>query len=196
MVPCLALRCGAVPCCAALCFLSDIQYQISCKLSCVGYRNVRVYSYLWFLYLVALSRFCSVFFSFSLQSHTYAADQNMTSPTSIQYNTGQQAYSVTQGNQISSAQAAVGTIKSLVKKQLLALSNSLVAPIHGRPFTFSCMLPCASVAGGVSRPRSGALVRILLICMWCDVHFFHGRWVSGRPGGVSGYSRAWCRSVS
>ena len=53
---------------------------------------------------------------------------------------------------ISSAQVALGLIKSLV------------APNHGlllsAPFTFRCIFPVASVAGGASRPRSGALVHI------------------------------------
>ena len=46
----------------------------------------------------------------------------------------------------------------------LDIIKSLVAPNHGpllsAAFTFCCILPCASVAGGVSRPRSGALVQI------------------------------------
>ena len=53
---------------------------------------------------------------------------------------------------ISSAQVALGIIKSLV------------APNHGpllaAPSALSCILPCASVAGSISRPRSGALVTI------------------------------------
>ena len=60
----------------------------------------------------------------------------------------------TQHRAISSAQAALGIVKSLF------------APNHGpllsAPVTcFNCILPCASVAGVVSRPRSGALVQLL-----------------------------------
>ena len=47
---------------------------------------------------------------------------------------------------------------------VLGIINWVVAPNHGSfllaPFTFSLNPPCASVAGGVSRPRSGALVTI------------------------------------
>ena len=44
----------------------------------------------------------------------------------------------------------------------LDIINSLCAPNHGPLFSalftcFSCILPCASLAGDVSRPRSGAL---------------------------------------
>ena len=44
--------------------------------------------------------------------------------------------------------------------------KSRSAPNHGllifAPFTFSCILPCASVAGGASFTRSGALADILV----------------------------------
>ena len=44
------------------------------------------------------------------------------------------------------------------------ISKSLVAPNHGPllsvSFTPSWIIPRASVAGGVSRPRSGALVKL------------------------------------
>ena len=76
--------------------------------------------------------------------YTRTADQNVTMPTSTQHNTGQLA----------------------LHKQLLALSSAcshqiiglfFVLPIHT---CFSCILPRAivAVAGGVRRPRSGALV--------------------------------------
>ena len=57
---------------------------------------------------------------------------------------------ISQHRAISSAQIALGIIKLLV------------APNHGpllsAPFAFCSLTPCASVAGGVSRPRSGALI--------------------------------------
>ena len=88
---------------------------------------------------------------------------------------------------ICSAQVALGIIKSLF------------APNHGpllsAPFTcFSCILPCASVAGGVSRPRSGALVfniiilttsdRILCSKKWSGKKCLYSREVSGYLGSV------------
>ena len=49
----------------------------------------------------------------------------------------------------------------------LDIIKSLVAPNHGHiipaPFTLCCILPGASVAGGVRRPRSGALVRTTMV---------------------------------
>ena len=110
---------------------------------------------------------------------------------------------------ISSAQVARAIFKSLVALNHGPLSAS---------FTFiSWNLPCASVAGGVSRPRSGALVHNTLIdsttVRFCppqktgfmvSVHRFVNITLLtlvqassiGRPGGVSGYPRAWYRSVS
>ena len=71
----------------------------------------------------------------------------------------QQAHSTAQHRAINSAQAARGIV------------NSIFAPNHGTllsaPLTcFSCILPCASVAGGVSRPRSGTPVLILLLLLY------------------------------
>ena len=68
---------------------------------------------------------------------------------------------ITQHRAISSAQAALGVI------QLLA------APNHGpllSAVVLCCILPCASVAAGVSRPRSGALCtyHIVLVRTWGD----------------------------
>ena len=86
-------------------------------------------------------------------NYTRTADQNVSSPS-------------TQHSTTSSAQAALGIV------------NALVAPKHGlllsALFTcFSCMLPSASEAGGVNRPRSGALVELrififlLKVLGWC-----------------------------
>ena len=53
---------------------------------------------------------------------------------------------------VSSAQAALGTLFFLPVAPTYE-------PLISAPVTwFSCILPCASVAGGVSRPRSGALL--------------------------------------
>ena len=72
-------------------------------------------------------------------NYTRNADQNVTNPASTQHSV------------ISSAQVALGIIKSLV------------APNHGPLLSapFACILPFASVAGVVSRSRSGALVEPL-----------------------------------
>ena len=83
-----------------------------------------------------------IFFSSSQRT----ADHNVTSPTST-----------AQHRASSTAQVVLANIESLI------------APNHG-PFlsatiAFSCILPCASVAGGVSRPRSGVLGSILFLCI-------------------------------
>ena len=49
-VRCRGLPCGAVLCRAALCFLSNSQYQVSCEVPGTRYRNVRVYSSFCFLH--------------------------------------------------------------------------------------------------------------------------------------------------
>ena len=93
------------------------------------------------------SRFSSCFFA----NYTRSADQNVISPTSTQHSTGRA---------ISSAQVALGIIKSPV------------APNHGphlsAPFIFSYILPCASVAGGVSRLQSAALVVRIKLCWFTE----------------------------
>ena len=61
----------------------------------------------------------------------------------------------TQHRAISSAQVALGIIQSLV-----AANNGLLSPA---PFTFSCIVSCASAAAGVSRLRSGALVVVTTV---------------------------------
>ena len=57
---------------------------------------------------------------------------------------------IVQTSAISSAYVALGNIKSLATPNY--------GPFLSAPFTISCILPCVSVAGGVSRPRGGALV--------------------------------------
>ena len=57
---------------------------------------------------------------------------------------------ISQHKAISSAQVAIGIVKSLVEPNH--------GPLISAPFTCCCMLPCASVACGVSRPQDGALV--------------------------------------
>ena len=134
-VPCLTLWCCAVLRCAFFRAYSSSRYHATPGTD--GYACTCVYSsfsFFRFLHLIVLSR--SSFFL--LENYTHTGDQNVTSPTSTM-----------QLRAISSAyKAAPGIIKSLD------------APSHGSllsaAFTFSCILPCASVAGGV--PRSGALV--------------------------------------
>ena len=104
-------------------------------------------------YQVPVVRVCTRLFAFvvgfvlhlgSLRNFFFAnytrtsADHNVAPPTN------------STENLISSAQVARGIIKSIV-----ALNHG---PLLSAPFTFRWSLPCASVAGGVSRPRSGALV--------------------------------------
>ena len=94
------------------------------------------------------------FLSLLFANYTHTADQNVTLPASTQHSTAQHStaqHSTAQHKPISSAQLALGGIKLLV------------APDHGPLlsafFTFRCILPCASLAGGVSRTRSGPLVQ-------------------------------------
>ena len=138
-VPCLALRCGAGPCCTVLSF--DIQYQISCVVPGTRYHYVRVYSYFCFFSGgCPLSVLFMFFFSFFFLKLHRTGNQNVTSPIKHAHSTAQRA--------ISSAQVALGLIKSLVAPNH--------GPLRSAPFTFTCVLPCASVAGGVSCPRSRA----------------------------------------
>ena len=87
--------------------------------------------------------------------YTRTADQNIASPTSTQHSADRA---------ISSAHVAFGIIKSLVTPNH--------GPILSAPFTFlvEMYLPCASAAGGVSRPPSGALVTT-----YCNVGHTGGR---------------------
>ena len=127
-LPCRALHCGAVPCRAVLSF---------------EHRGVPG-----IIRVVAYSFFCFFSFDFSRSpcfsphaNYTRTANQNVSPPTSTQHSTGQFA----------------------LHRQLLALSFRYLHQIMGLLFLpplwwFSCILPCASVAGCVSRPRSAALV--------------------------------------
>ena len=88
-VRCRVLLCRAVLCCAALRFLSNIQYQLSCKVPGTRYRYARVYlSFCFLLHLIVLFRSPSCFF---FTNYTRTADQNVTSPTSAQHSKGQSA---------------------------------------------------------------------------------------------------------
>ena len=64
---------------------------------------------------------------------------------------------------ISSAQEALGIVRSLVA--------SNYGPLLFAPVTPCCTLPCASLAGGISRPRIGALVPST--CIPYRTHFEH-----------------------
>ena len=136
-VPFRALTCAAVLCRAALCFLSnmysrtryEMKYQVLVCTCCVLIFWV-------FLKLISLGPHV-----FPLRKlHPYCRSERH----AVSKHTAQRRAT-------SSAQAALGII------------NSLFAPNHGPLLSasitcFSCILPCASVTGGVSRPRSGAPV--------------------------------------
>ena len=135
-----AVPCGVVPCLALRCGV-----VLRCAL-------FRTYSSATGIRVVYSSFVFSTFdlswspCLFPRANYTRTADQNVTPPTSTQHSTGQFA----------------------LHKQLLALSNRCSYQIMGiflsAPYTCSsCILPCASVAGGVSRPRSGALVQKYII---------------------------------
>ena len=135
-------------CCAALCFLSNLSTSCETKYQVPGTGMSVLCTGIFAFSSVDLSR-SSCFLPHA--NYTRTADQNVTPPTITLHSAGQLA----------------------LHKQLLALSiavsahaalgiiNSLFAPNHGpllsAPFTcFSCILPCANVAGGASRPRSGS----------------------------------------
>ena len=97
-----------------------------------------VYSSFCFLQLIVLSRSPCV--PLSRKYHTYRrSERDITKHT-------------TPRRAISSAQAPLG----IIFNSLFAPNN--YGPLLPAPFTcISCVLPCSSVAGGVSGPRSGAL---------------------------------------
>ena len=91
---------------------------------------------------IVLCRSSSCFF---FASYARTADQTVTSPASTQHSTGQSPLykSSLWHNQIAIYGSCTKNHRSLLSA----------------PFTLlSCNLPCATAAGGVSRPRSGALV--------------------------------------
>ena len=97
--PCGAVRCRAffpaVRCGAALCFLSNIQYQISCELPGTRYRYVRVYS------VFVLSSFdCPLSVVFMPPPLP-----QITPVLPIRMWHGQQAHSTAQGNQLRTGSA-------------------------------------------------------------------------------------------
>ena len=131
-VRCRAVRCRALPyaavlCLAALCFLSNI-HQYQVNVLCT-------LRFAFFHFFISLGPHV-----FSLHAnHTRTADQNVTPPTSTQHSTGQ-----------------FGLHKQLLALQFAVRTKSW--PPLSTPFTgFIGILPCANVAGGVSRPRGGAL---------------------------------------
>ena len=117
--PCGAVSCPALRCCVMLRCAFFRTYS-STRYTCC------VLVFLLFLQLISLGH------HFFPHANYTTADQNVTPLTSTQRSTGQ----------FSSAQTSLGII------------NSLFAPNYGpllsAPFTcFNCILPCASVAGGV-----------------------------------------------
>ena len=88
-VRCGALLCGAVLYRAALCFLSNIQYRVSCAVQGTRNRYVHVYSSVCFLHLID-SRFSSWFSFFT----------NCTRILPIRTRHRQRAHNTLQGNQL------------------------------------------------------------------------------------------------
>ena len=135
-VPCPALRCCGVLLHAFFRTYSSTRYETKYQASGTG-------MYVLCTRLFAFSSFIS------LGPHVFSPTQITSGCCRSERDTANKH--TVQHRALSSAQAARDTI------------NSLFAPNHGplisSPFTcVSCILPCASVAGGVSRPRSGALV--------------------------------------
>ena len=77
-----------------------------------------------------------------------AAQRSTAQHSTAQHSTAQ--HSTSQHRAISAAQVALGITKPLNEPNHV--------PLLSCPFTFCRMHACASVAGGISRPRSGALV--------------------------------------
>ena len=133
------MRCRALPCGAALCFLSNTQ-SVPGIMRSSRYQIPVCTCLLVFLLSTLMrppSRSSSCFFFRKL--NTYCRSE-----------CGIANNHTAQHRAISSAQAALGIIKSLVVP-----NHRSFLPV---PFTLSCIFPSASVAGGVSRPRSGVLV--------------------------------------
>ena len=143
-VRCRALRCDAVSCCA-VCFLSNIEQY-------TGYNTYCCVLLFFFLFLHA----------FDLSRLPVVSPRKLPPYCRSERNTGNKSTQHSWAQQSNLLWAALGIIKSLF------------APNHGSllsaPFTcfwLHSSLPCASVAGGVSRPRSGALVRT-----YFEVHIY------------------------
>ena len=144
--PCGAVPCGVALCRNALCSLSYIQqHQVSCEVPGTKYRYVRVCQrptiqivvFAFFFIEISLRVFCSSFLFRKIHPY-WRSERGVASKHTAQHRAVSSAVS-------------------------LAIIKSLVVPKHGpllfAPFTFCCILPRASIAGGVSRPRSGALAQ-------------------------------------
>ena len=138
---CGATTCHAVRCCAVLSFAFFRTYGTSTR-----YRHVRMCSSFRFLHLSVLARSSSCFF-FS----------QIIPVVPIRTWHRQQAHRTAQGNQLCAK--ALGIIESLVAPN--------TGPLISAPFAFICIPPCVSVAGGISRSRSGALVHMHDDTMCC-----------------------------
>ena len=133
-VRCRALRCGAVPCCAGLSF----ENTVPGIMRSTRYRYVRVHSS-FLLFSVIVLPLGPLDVSPPRKLHPYCgSERDIANKHTAQHRA------------TSSAQVALGIIKSLVAPNH--------GPLRSAPFTFSCNPPRASVAGAVSRPRSGVLV--------------------------------------
>ena len=168
------MRCLAVPCihpwCAVLCravLLCDffrtnsstryhaksIRYQVP-VCTCIDYTSFC------FLHLIVFSPsfLDHVFFR---KLHTYCRSER-----------GIANKRTAQHRPISSAQVALGIIKSIVSRNH--------GPLTSAPFTVGCVIPCASVAGDVSRPRSGALI-LIYFCIFPNGPDWHIPGLSRHP---------------
>ena len=142
-MPCPALRCCVVLRCAFFRTYSSTRYERSTRYQVLVYACC----VLVFLLLQLIS-------PVPMSPPPTQVTPALTPPTSTQHSTGQLA----------------------LRTQLLALSircsHQNHGPIFSAPFTcYKCILPCVSAAGGISRPRSGALVDILVLATQANAYY-------------------------
>ena len=129
------MPCGAVPC-----FLSNTQlYQVLCD---TRYRLISMYMCTRIFSLSSFDCPLSVLLFCFRKSHPYWRSER---GIAIKHTIN----STAQGNQL--------CVKSSSWRYRMADEQNY-GPLLSAAFTFSCNLPCASDAGGISRPQSGALV--------------------------------------
>ena len=144
------LRFSAVPCCTVLSLehtapsiMRSTRYQAPV---CTGVLLIIIWL---FSYERPLS-FVSVFYFFPQTTPCYRPERGIADKHTAQHRA------------TSSAHVALGIVKSL--------STRNHGPRLSAPFTVSCILPCASVAGG--RPLRGALVHIWIAHRFCCLKTF------------------------
>ena len=134
-MPCLALRCSAVLRCALF------QTRSSTRYHAIPGTDRYVCTCVILFFSLSLFDCPLLVLLFFLQKYTHTGNQNETWPTNT--------HGITQGNQLC-------VWSSSWHYQIARCTKSWASSFCRRHIY--CIPPCGSVAGGVSRPRSGALV--------------------------------------